>query len=128
MGAPAAVAGDQITGACVGHQMIGPTGTPAPAPPMPFAAPITTGLARSVLICGKPAAMAGAGGMCTPPHVGLHASDPAMLPIAQQGSVLTGSTTVLIEGAPAATAASTVRLCFAPGSSLMATAATVLIG
>ncbi len=128
MGAPAAVAGDQITGLCVGHQIIGPLGAPAPAPPLPFSAPLTTGLATTVLIMGKPAAVQGSGGMSVPPHVGLHASDPFMVPLQQKGTIVMGSTTVLIEGKPAATASSTCTMCLAPATSLVATGATVLIG
>ena len=128
MGQPAAVAGDTIMGICVGHQMIGPLGNPQPSPPMPFSAKLVTGLSRSVLICGKPAALVGSGGMSVPPHVGLHASDPFMAPPMQQGKVVSGSTTVLIEGTPAATMGSQCTMCMGPASSLVATAATVLIG
>ena len=48
----------------------GPVGNPQPAPPMPFSAPLTLGLCATVLIGGKPAAVVGASGMNTPPHVG----------------------------------------------------------
>jgi uncharacterized Zn-binding protein involved in type VI secretion len=128
MGTPAAVAGDQITGICVGHQTIGPLGVPIPAPPMPFSAPLTTGLSTSVLIAGKPAALAGSGGMSVPPHVGLHASDPFMAPPMQQGTVVSGSMTVLVEGKPLANATSSCTMCMGPALSLVATGATVLVG
>ena len=42
--------------------------------------------------------------MNTPPHVGLHASDPFMAPPMQIGRVVSGSPTVMIGGKPAATA------------------------
>ena len=128
MGTPAAVAGDQITGICVGHQTISPVGNPIPAPPMPFAAPLTTGLSTSVLIGGKPAAVVGSGGLAVPPHVGLHASDPFMAPPMQRGTVVSGSPTVLVEGKPLATMSSSCTMCMGPATSLVATGATVLVG
>ena len=128
MGTAAAVAGDKITGICAGHLTIGPAGAAIPAPPMPFSAPLTTGLASSVMIGGKPAAMAGSGGTALPPHVGLHASDPYFTPTTQKGTVLSGSTTVLVEGQPLANMSSSCTMCMAPAVSLLATAATVLVG
>jgi uncharacterized Zn-binding protein involved in type VI secretion len=127
MGAPAAVAGDRVTGLCMGHQIPSPTGGPVPAPPMPFSAPLTTGLAAKVLITGKPAAVVGSGGVSVPPHVGLHPSDPFLAPPMQKGTVVSGSATVLIEGKPAATLQSQCTMCLGPATTLLATAATVLI-
>jgi uncharacterized Zn-binding protein involved in type VI secretion len=115
-------------GICAGHQMIGPTGSPVPSPPLPFAAPLTMGLVANVLLAGKPAAVVGSSGVATPPHVGLHASDPFMVPTQQKGTVTTGSATVLIGGQPAATMNSVCTMCMAPAQSVVATAATVLIG
>jgi uncharacterized Zn-binding protein involved in type VI secretion len=128
MGAPAVVAGDQITGVCAIHQIPSPVGAPMPGPPMPFAAPLTVGLAATVLIAGKPAAVQGSSGFCTPPHVGLHASDPCMVPTMQQGQVLVGSTTVLIASKPAAYTGCSVSQCMNIPSQVAGTAATVLIG
>jgi uncharacterized Zn-binding protein involved in type VI secretion len=95
---------------------------------MPFSAPLTTGLATKVLIAGKPAAVAGSWGLSTPPHVGLHASDPFLAPPMQKGTVVAGSATVLIEGRPAATMQSSCTMCLGPATTLAATASTVLIG
>jgi len=95
---------------------------------MPFSAPLTSGLASTVFIAGKPAALAGASGMCVPPHVGLHPSDPFFVPAQQKGTVMSGSATVLIEGKAAATAQSQCTMCLGSAVSLVATAATVLIG
>lgn len=127
MGTPAAVAGDQIVGQCPLHQMINPaTGAPQPSPPLPFAAPLTLGLEPTVLIAGKPAAVLGSSGFNTPPHIGLHASDPKMAPPMQEGKVTQGSPTVLIGGKPAARTGSMVMCCATPGT-LTGSAATVLI-
>jgi uncharacterized Zn-binding protein involved in type VI secretion len=128
MGAPAAVAGDRVTGTCMGHQVPSPSGAPMPAPPLPFSAPLTMGLATKTFIAGKPAATQGSWGLNTPPHVGLHASDPYLAPPMQKGTVIVGSTTVFIEGKPAATMQSQCTMCLAPATTLAATATTVLIG
>lgn len=128
MGAPAIVMGDKITGQCPIHMIPNPaTGAPQPAPPMPFSAPLTMNLANTVMIGGKPAAVAGSQGMNTPPHVGLHPADPYMAPPMQMGKVVVGSTTVMFENKPAATAQSTGTCCATPGS-LVPTVTDVLIG
>lgn len=129
MGAPAIVMGDRVMGTCPLHQIPNPAamGAPTPGPPMPFSAPLTMGLVATVLIGGKQAAVVGASGLNTPPHVGLHASDPFMLPAAQIGRVVSGSPTVLIGGQPAATAQSQATLCASPGT-VVPSVANVLIG
>lgn len=128
MGAPAIVMNDQITGQCPNHLMPNPaTGAPQPSPPLPFSAPLTMNLATSVLIGGSAAAVAGSQGLNTPPHVGLHPSDPFMVPAMEIGQVVVGSVTVMIESKPAATAESTCTCCVVPGT-LVPSVATVLIG
>jgi uncharacterized Zn-binding protein involved in type VI secretion len=129
MGTPAAVMGDQVTGTCPIHQIPNPTtGVPQPAPPLPFAAPLLTGLATRTMIGGKPAAVQGSSGLNTPPHVGLHASDPFMVPTTQRAQVVMGSTTVMIEGKPAAKTGSSCTICAGTPGQLTGSAATVLIG
>jgi uncharacterized Zn-binding protein involved in type VI secretion len=129
MGTPAIVQGDKVTGVCAIHQVPNPaSGAPQPSPaPLPFSAPLLQGLSTTVLIGGKPAAVLGSSGMNTPPHVGLHPTDPYMTPTLQVGRVSSGSTTVLIGGQPAATMSSSVTCCVEPGS-LIPTVTTVLIG
>ena len=127
MGQPAAVMGDRITGTCLVHQMPNPaSGVPQPAGPLPFSAPLTIGLATTVLIGGKPAAVQGSSGTNTPPHVGLHATDPFAVPTLQVGRVVSGSPTVLIEGKQAARTGAQVTCCVDVGQ-LVGSAATVLI-
>jgi uncharacterized Zn-binding protein involved in type VI secretion len=128
MGTPAIVMGDRITGTCAIHQIPNPaSGVPQPGPPMPFSAPITIGTVATVLIGGKPAAVMGCSGMNTPPHVGLHVSDPYFAPPMQIGRIVSGSPTVLIGGQPAATQSSSATCCVTPGT-LVPTVTTVLIG
>lgn len=128
MGQPAVLLGDSVTGVCSGHQLIGPVGTPVPAPPMPFSAPLTMATSTTVLITGKPVALVGTKGLNRPPHVGLHASDPKMAPPLQQAEITSGSGSVLIEGKGAAYANCAVTACVAAGALVAGTGATVLIG
>jgi uncharacterized Zn-binding protein involved in type VI secretion len=128
MGQPAVVLGDKITGICALHQIPSPVGSPMPAPPMPFSAPLTLGLATKVMIGNKPAAVQGSSGFNTPPHVGLHPSDPYMVPTMQEGKVMMGSATVLIEGKGAAYMGCTVTQCASVPSQVIGSAVTVLIG
>ncbi len=129
MGTPAVVAGDRITAICAVHQVPNPaSGVPQPAPPLPFSAPLIQSLASSVLIGGKPAAVVGSSGLNTPPHVGLHVSDPFMAPPTQQGTVVAGSGTVLIENRPAAYTGASCTICAGLPGTLSGSAATVLIG
>ena len=128
MGAPAAVQGDRITGVCTHHSIPGGSGNPQPVPAMDFSAPLTKGLAASVEIMGKPAAVQGSSGYNTPPHKpSLHPSDPYATPQSQEGKVAGGAPTVEFEGRPAASAAAQVHMCRLPGQ-LAATATTVEIG
>jgi uncharacterized Zn-binding protein involved in type VI secretion len=128
MGAPAVVMGDRVMGQCAIHQIPNPaSGVPQPAPPLPFSAPLTVGLCMTVLIGGKPAAVVASNGLNTPPHVGLHPSDPFMVPLMQKGQVLSGSVTVLLGGQPAATASSSCTCCATPGQ-ITPTVTSVLIG
>ena len=128
MGQPAVVSGDKVVGVCALHQIPSPAGAPMPSPPMPFSAPLLQGLSTKVLIGGKPAAVLGSSGYNTPPHVGLHASDPFMVPTQQEGRVLNGSSTVLFEGKPAAYTGCQVAQCGMVPANVVGTAATVLIG
>jgi len=112
----------------MGHQIPSPVGAPMPSPPLPFAAPVLQQVAPTVLVGGKPVVVAGSWGLCMPPQVGLHASDPFMAPPMQRGAVVSGSLTVMAEGKPVATSAATCTICFGLPGVLTATGATVLAG
>jgi uncharacterized Zn-binding protein involved in type VI secretion len=127
MGTPAALLGDPITGICPIHLLIGPLGVPAPTPGLPFNAPLLQGVSTKTLIQGKPVVLVGCTGLNTPPHVGLHPSDPNMAPPTQIGTVVAGSTTVMIEGRPAAPTGATCTICNGmPG--VLVGSSTVLVG
>jgi uncharacterized Zn-binding protein involved in type VI secretion len=127
MGLPAALLGDQITGACPLHQLIGPLGVPLPTPGLPFMAPLLTGCSTKTMINSKPVVLVGATGMNTPPHIGLHATDPFMAPPLQIGTVMSGSTTTLIEGLPVATTGASCTMC-AQMPGMLVGSADVLVG
>jgi uncharacterized Zn-binding protein involved in type VI secretion len=127
MGAPAALLGDQIVGACPIHQLIGPLGVPVPTPGLPFAAPLLIGCSVKTTINGRPIVLIGATGMNTPPHVGLHASDPFMLPPLQIGTVVASPALTLVEGRPVATTGASCTMCNnAPGT--LVGSANVIVG
>ena len=129
MGQPAVVMGDQIVGQCALHLIPNPaTGVPQPGPPFPFSAPLTVGLCTTVLIGGQPAAVVGSNGYNTPPHIGLHPSDPFMVPTTQMGQVTVGSTSVLFGGQPAAYTGCTVLMCAGIPANVVGSGTTVLIG
>ncbi len=128
MGQPI-VQGDQVQATCSIHLIPNPTtGAPQPSPPLPFAAPLTIGLSTTVTIGGKPAAVLGSSGLNTPPHVGLHPSDPFFAPPTEQAQIMTGSASVFIEGKPAATTESQATCCGIPGGTCVATTAAVTVG
>ena len=128
MGGSAVVANDRITGQCALHLVPGPAGAPVPSPPLPFGAPLTTGLAATVLIEGRPAAVQGSQGVNLPPHVGLHPSDPFLTPTVQVGQVTAGSMTVTFEGRPAAYTGCMVAICGQVPGQVSGSASSVTIG
>ncbi|OZV83050.1 hypothetical protein CA850_05960 [Micromonospora echinospora] len=113
MGVPAAKLGDKVVGTDTHIIMIPSPGGPVPTPtPMPFAGTITTGCSTDVLIEGKPAAVVGSGAQNAPPHV--PTGGPFQVPPTNQGTVLAGSPTVLINGKPAARHGDKVNTCNDP--------------
>jgi uncharacterized Zn-binding protein involved in type VI secretion len=129
VGQPAAVMGDRITGTCAIHQIPNPSsGAPQPSGPLPFSSPLLQALCTRVMIGGKPAATAGSSGTNTPPHIGLHPSDPFLVPTNQVGNVVAGSNSVFFEGKPAARTGASCTMCGGAPGQLVGSAATVLIG
>jgi uncharacterized Zn-binding protein involved in type VI secretion len=126
---PAAVVNDKIQATCAILMIPNPaSGAPQPSPPMPFSAPVTMGTCATVTIGGKATVVVGSQGLCTPPHAGLHPSDPYMVPATELGAVQKGSSSVTFGGQPAARSGDPCTACGMPGGTLMGTASDVMIG
>ncbi len=131
MSQPAAKQGDQVT-AMDTHIVLIPAaaGAPVPTPvPHPFSGILQQGLSTDVMIEGRPAATVDSVAINTPPHIPL--GGPFQKPPSNQGKIITGSPTVLINGKMAARAGDTAMTCNdpvdAPVGTVVATS-TVLIG
>jgi uncharacterized Zn-binding protein involved in type VI secretion len=127
---PAAKQGDKVVGTDVHIIMVPSPGGPVPTPlPHPFAGTITGGCSANVTIGGLPAATVGSTAANVPPHV--PQGGPFQLAPNNQGVVVKGSATVLINNKPAARTGDTVNTCNdpapAPTSSIVAVS-TVDIG
>jgi uncharacterized Zn-binding protein involved in type VI secretion len=123
------VMGDKVQGQCAVHQVPSPSGAPMPSPsPLPFSAPLVQSLDPTVTIGGKAVAVVGSSGLNTPPHVGLHASDPCIVPNLQQGMVLSGAPTVTVGGKPLATTDSQVSMCMQVPGQAVSTVSDVTVG
>lgn len=101
MGKPAAKQGDQIIGTDIHIVLIPTPGGPLPTPlPSPFTGLLDNALSSDVNIQGMPAAVQGSKASNMPPHI--PAGGPFQTPPKNQGEVLIGSATVMINGKPAA--------------------------
>ena len=125
---PAAKQNDRI--AAIDTHLIQPPAPTSPVPtPCPFSGPITAGLSGNVFVEGLPAATVGSTATNTPGHVPIGGT--FVVPPTNQGEVVSGSATVLINGAPAARAGDRAQTCNdpvpMPVGTVVATS-TVLIG
>lgn len=129
MGQPAAKLGDMIV--AVDTHLEQPPG-PVPPIPMvsPFVAPITTGVSTDVLIEKRPAATLGSGGTSVPPHIPKVGT--FIIPPTNQGTIILGSFTVLINKKPAARMGDTALTCNDPAplpvGNVVVPFSTVMIG
>jgi len=127
---PAAKQNDRIV--AIDTHLVQPP-PPAPVPPVPtpcpFSGPITAGVSSNVFINGLPAATVGSSATNTPPHVPIGGT--FVIPPTNQGQVISGSATVLINGKAAARAGDQAQTCNdpvpMPVGTVVATS-TVLIG
>ncbi|UCD08516.1 MAG: PAAR domain-containing protein [Dehalococcoidales bacterium] len=131
MGQPAAKQGDQVTGVDTHIIMVPSPGGPVPTPlPHPFNGILQQGLSTDVMIQGMPAATLNSIAMNTPPHV--PQGGPFQKPPMNQGKIMMGSPTVLINGKPAARAGDTALTCNdpadAPVGTVVVVSSTVMIG
>jgi uncharacterized Zn-binding protein involved in type VI secretion len=130
MGLPAAKMGDDVVGIDTHIVMIPSPGGPVPTPlPHPFKGKITGNCSPNVYIGGRPAAVVGSTATNVPPHI--PQGGPFQNPPTNQGEVVLGSLTVLINGKAAARTTDSVKTCNdpvpAPTSKIVA-AGNVLIG
>ncbi|MGE5595948.1 MAG: PAAR domain-containing protein [Hyphomicrobiales bacterium] len=114
MGVPAAKAGDKVVAMDTHIVLIpAPPGSPVPTPvPHAFNGIIMGGVSTNVLIEGKPAAVVGSVAQNVPPHI--PQGGPFQAPPNNQGTIITGSQTVLINGKPAARTGDTALTCNDP--------------
>ncbi len=133
MGQPAARMGDMVTATDIHIVMVPSPGGPVPTPlPHPFVGTITGGVSTNVMIGGAPAAVLGSTVVNNPPHIPA-GPGPFQIPPTNQGTIVKGSATVLINNKPAARVGDTVMTCNDPAPLPVGTitgpgAPTVLIG
>lgn len=132
MGQPAVVMGDQVLATDIHIIMIpAPPGPPVPTPlPHPFVGKITQGCSTNVTIGGKPAATKDSIAQNLPPHI--PQGGPFQKPPSNMGKIMMGSTTVKINGKPAARVGDMVQTCAdpadMPGAQIVPSVMNVLIG
>jgi uncharacterized Zn-binding protein involved in type VI secretion len=113
MGQPAAAQGDLVSAADT-HLVIVPTGPPVPQV-LSFTGPLTEGLSPDVRVGGRPAAVVGSGAINQPPqHLPLPPGTGFSRPPSNRATVQSGSTTVRINGKPAARAGDPAMTCNDP--------------
>jgi len=131
-GPPAAKLGDQVVASDIHIILVpAPPGSPVPTPtPHPFAGVITGGCSTNVLIESKPAATLGSTAVNMPPHI--PQGGPFAKPPTNQGAIMRGSATVLINGKRAARAGDSALTCNDPVDlrvgTVVVAGGTVLIG
>jgi len=130
MGQPAAKQGDMVTGTDVHIILIPSPGGPVPTPmPMPFSGIIQSAVSPTVNIMSLPAATVGSIAVNTPPHI--PAGGPFAVPPTNQGQIMMGSPTVLINGQMAARNGDPALTCNDPvplPSGTVVATSTVMIG
>lgn len=113
MGQPAAKYGDQVIATDTHIVLIPTPGGPVPTPlPSPFTGIIEENVSTNVMIGGRPAATVGSIAINTPPHI--PEGGPFEVPPTNQGEIMMGSMTVLINKKPAARNGDTVLTCNDP--------------
>jgi uncharacterized Zn-binding protein involved in type VI secretion len=132
MGVPAANGASQVVGVDV-HIVLVPTpGGPVPTPlPHPFAGLVDGGLVQTVKLGGQPAAVVGSTSSNSPPHLPTPPGVSFQRPPANRGTIMMGSTTVLVGGKPLARLGDPVITCNDPAdlpAGQIVAAGTVLVG
>lgn len=112
MGIPAAKQSDQIVATDFHMIITPPPGSVTIPVPHPFNGVIDNNLSSDVSIMGLPAAVQGSKATNTPPHIPIGGT--FQTPPKNQGEIITGSTSVFINGKPAARATDTAKTCNDP--------------
>ena len=130
MGQLAAKENDMVVGTDIHVVMIPSPGGPVPTPlPHPFAGKLDGQLSPDVTIDGKAAAAKGSTASNSPAHV--PQGGPFQTPPKNRAEVMTGSTTVLVNGKPMARMGDTALTCNDPADQpvgQVVAASTVLAG
>ncbi len=114
MGEPAAKLGDHIVAVDTHIIMVPSPGGPIPTPlSHPFDGLINGNVSDNVMISGQPAATLGSTAMNVPPHIP-EGGGPFQIPPTNQGRIIIGSPTVLINNKPAARNGDTAETCNDP--------------
>src|SRR5579862_6949179 len=131
MGQPAAKQGDMVTATDIHILLIPSPGGPVPTPiPHPFMGILQVGLSPTVNIMSMPAAIVGSIAINNPPHIPL-GPGPFAVPPTNQGQIIMGSPTVMINGQMAARNGDTAVTCNDPAplpSGTVVAVGTVMIG
>ena len=121
---------DLVVGTCTHIVMIPSPGGPVPTPlPHPFSGMIDGSLSSDVNIQGRPAAVQGSTATNTPSHI--PQGGPFQTPPGNKATIQTGSSTVFINGKPAARHGDTAMTCNDPADLPVGTViavSTVMIG
>lgn len=125
MGQPAAKKGDQITAMHMHMVLVAPGPVPTPTP-FPFAGQIDDGLSTDVNIEGQPAATKDSTASNQPQHIAAAGSF-AMAP-SNKAQIMSGSSSVNINGKPAARMGDPASACDLPGAQVVAPPGSVSIG
>jgi uncharacterized Zn-binding protein involved in type VI secretion len=130
MAQPAAKQGDQVMATDIHIVMIPSPGGPIPTPlPHPFSGILDNGLSQNVNVQGMPAATQGSTATNTPAHI--PQGGPFQAPPKNQATVQLGSSTVMVNGKPAARNGDTCMTCNDPSdlpAGTIIAASTVMIG
>jgi len=130
MGLPAAKQGDKVLAVDIHIQMVPSPGGPIPTPlPSPFVGTLDGELSSDVKIAGKAAATVGSTATNTPQHVPM--AGPFQKSPANKATVQQGSTSVFINGKPAARMGDPATTCNDPAdlpAGTVVASGTVFIG
>lgn len=130
MGQPAAKEGDGVEAMDLHIVLVvaGPSEVPTPEE-MPFDGIIDDGVSEDVFVDGRPAAVLGSAASNTVPHIPI--GGPFQTPPTDRATIVSGSSTVLINGKAAARSGDTAETCNDPAPlpvGKVVAAGTVLIG